>query len=232
MPSYIEESFAPKILRLRVKVLGEGIAVFKRNLLRIAYHPGLLEDYTSCRLISLDKNLGIRPIGVGDGLRRIVGKTITGFLKKEIRGAVGPLQVCAGNRAGSEAAINSTSQGFAEEGSHGILLIDASNTFNQMNRSVALHNIQIICKEMSLYIINTYRCPWRLLICGGDEILPQEGRTQGDPLTMPCFSVNTPVMIQSLRTSIPGVKQVWLADDSAGLDKLCLYITGTTTCDR
>ena len=126
-------------------------------------------------------------------------------MKEEIRGAVGPLQVCAGHSAGSEAAIFSMSQGFAEEGTDGILIIDASNGFNQMNRSVALHNIQIICKEMSLYITNTYRGPSRLLICGGDKILSQEGTTQGDPLVMPMYSVNTSVMIQSLRTSIPGV---------------------------
>ena len=30
------------------------------------------------------------------------------------------------------------------------------------------------------------------------------------------YSINTSIMIQSLRTSTPGVKQVWLADDSAG----------------
>ena len=80
-------------------------------------------------------------------------KTIAGFLKKEINGAASPLQVCAGRSAGSEAAIHAMSQTFVEEGTNGILLIDASNVFNQMNRSVALHNIQITCKEMSLYII-------------------------------------------------------------------------------
>ena len=47
------------------------------------------------------------------------------------------------------------------------MLIDASNAFNQMNRSAALDNIQIMCKEMALYVINTYRSPSRLFICGG-----------------------------------------------------------------
>ena len=56
------------------KVLREEIAVFARNLLKIAYHPSWLEGYTSCRLIPLDKNPGIRPIGVGEVLRRIIGK--------------------------------------------------------------------------------------------------------------------------------------------------------------
>ena len=42
------------------KVLREEIAVFIRNLLKIAYHPSLLEGYTSCRLIRLYKNPAIR----------------------------------------------------------------------------------------------------------------------------------------------------------------------------
>ena len=65
-----------KNFKVEGKVLREEIAVFTRNLLKIAYHPFLLEGYTSCRLIRLDKNPGIRPIGVGEVLRRIVGKTI------------------------------------------------------------------------------------------------------------------------------------------------------------
>ena len=116
--------------------------------------------------------------------------------------------------------IHAMSQVFVEEGTDGILLMDASNAFNQMNRSVALHNIQITCKEMSLYIINTYRSPSRLFVCGGGDILSQEGTTQGDLLAMPWYSINTSIMIQSLRTSTPGVKQVWLADDSAGGGKI------------
>ena len=63
------------------------------------------------------------------------------------------------------------SQVFVEEGRDGILLIDTSNAFNQRNRSVALHNIQITCKEISLYIINTYRSPSRLFICDEGEII-------------------------------------------------------------
>ena len=174
----------------------------------------------SCRLIPLDKNPGIRPIGVGEVLRRIIGKTVTSFLKKDIKEAVGPLQVCAGYSAGVGAAIHTMSHVFDEEETDGILLIDATNAFSQMNKAVAMHNLQITCNKMSMYIINTYRSLSRLFICGGGEILSQEGTTQGDPLAMPWYSVNTFIMFQSLSLNIPEVKQVWLADDSAGGGRL------------
>ena len=63
------------------KILREEISVFTRNLLKKLYHPFLLEAFTSYGLIPLDKNPGIRPVGVGEVLRRIVGKMVSGFLK-------------------------------------------------------------------------------------------------------------------------------------------------------
>ena len=69
---------------------------------------------------------------------------------------------------------------------------------------------------MALYVINTYRSPSRLFVCGGGEILSREGTTQGDSLAMPWYALNTSIMIQNLRDHCPLVKQVWLADDSAG----------------
>ena len=58
-----------KNLKTEGKVFREEVAVFTRNLRKIAYHPSLLEGYTSYRLTPLDKNPGIRPIGVGEVLR-------------------------------------------------------------------------------------------------------------------------------------------------------------------
>ena len=138
------------------------------------------------------------------------------MFKEEIKEAAGPLQVCAGHSAGSEAAIHAMNQVFNEEGADEVLLIDAINAFNQMNRAVAMHNIRITCKEIALYIINTYRSPSRLFINDGGEISSQEGTTQGHPLPMTWYAINTVHMITSLKASIPQVKQVWLADDSTG----------------
>ena len=66
----------------------------------------------------------------------------------------------------------------------GVLLIDASNAFNALNRQAALHNIRIQCPIIATYAINTYRLSARLFITGGQEILSAEGTTQGKPLAM------------------------------------------------
>ena len=101
-----------------------------------------------------------------------------------------------------------------EESSQGVLLIDASNAFNSLNRRVALHNVQILCPRASTILINTYRCPSRLFITGGGETQSQEGTTQGDPLAMPFYAVSTSLLI-SLK-----VRQVWLADDASAAESL------------
>ena len=54
-----------------------------------------LEAFLSCRLIPLDKNPGLRPIGVGEVLRRIAGKAVVNIIREDILKSVGSLQVCA-----------------------------------------------------------------------------------------------------------------------------------------
>ena len=153
-------------------------------------------------------------------LRRIIGKTISRSINKNIKEAAGPLQTCAGHGAGAEAAIHAMREIFHDEGTDGVLLIDASNAFNCLNRLVALHNIQVTCPIIATYIINTYRQHSVLFVAGGKQILSMEGTTQGDPLAMAWYSLSTGVLIDTLRAQIPSVKQVWLADDASAAGKL------------
>ena len=64
---------------------------------------------------------------------------------EEIQEAVGALQVCAGNQAGSEAAIHAMRETFEDPCTEAALLVDASNAFKTLNRKVALLNIQKRC---------------------------------------------------------------------------------------
>ena len=198
------------------KELREEIALFACKIGTEVVDPETLEAYVSCRLIPLNKDPGIRPIGVGEVLRRIVGKSISWCLKDEIQEAAGPLQMSSGLEGGSEAAIHAMRNIFETESADGVILVDASNAFNSMNRTVALHNIQYICPPLAVVLINTYRRPSRLILPGGKEILSLEGTTQGDPLAMQFYALTVTPLITTLRILIPEVSQVWLADDATG----------------
>ena len=65
-----------------------------------------LEAFLACRLIPLDKNPGLRPIGIGEVLRRIAVKVVVTHFRTAIVTSVGSLQVCAEQEAGCEAIIH------------------------------------------------------------------------------------------------------------------------------
>ena len=71
-----------------------------------------------------------------------------------------------------------------------ILLVDASNAFNNLNRQVALANISVNCPAMLPVLANTYRQP-SFLFVGGEVLISKEGTTQGDPLAMPMYALAT-----------------------------------------
>ena len=66
----------------------------------------------ACRLIPLDKMPGLRPIGIGEVLRRIIGKVVKRSFREEISECTGALQMCTGKPAGCEAAIHGMRQIF------------------------------------------------------------------------------------------------------------------------
>ena len=162
--------------------LCESVALLARKLCTELVDPDPLAAFISCRLIPLDKNPGIRPIGIGEVLRRVIGKSVTTLLKPEILAATAPLQAAAGLQGGVEAAIHSLRTMYEDEDTHGILLVDADNAFNRLNRKVALHNTSVVCPELYKYLVNTYRKAARLYIpnSNGLYILSQEGTTQGE----------------------------------------------------
>ena len=134
----------------------------------------------------------------------------------DIEEAAGPLQVCAGQDGGCEAAVHAMREIFKTPNSEAVLLVDATNAFNSLNRQAALHNITVSCPPLAQILINTYRAPIRMIIPGNCEIASTEGTTQVDPLAMAMYALAITPLIHQLRSSCPRVQQVWFANDATG----------------
>ena len=139
------------------------------------------------------------------------------FIGDDIRDAVGSLQLCAGHDNGIEAAIHAMRAVVDNPMTEAILLADASNAFNCLNREVCLRNIQQLCPSLAPMVINTYRQPSKLFV-DGEVISSCEGTTQGDPIAMPMYALGVLPLIKSVAT--PDATQVWYADDSGSGGKL------------
>ena len=58
--------------------------------------PAGLSPFLACRLIALDKNPGVRPIGMCETARRIIAKAILSVTRGDIEDVAGSLNLCAG----------------------------------------------------------------------------------------------------------------------------------------
>ena len=172
-----------------------------------------LSALLACRLIALDKCPGVRPIGICETARRIISKAVPQVTRANLQEAAGSLQLCAGQIAGIEAAVHAMKEAFLKEETEAVLLVDASNAFNSLNREAALHNIRHLCPILSTILINIYREATDLLV-DGIVLASEEGTTQGDPLAMPMYALATIPLITRVGES-SNVVQVWYADDAS-----------------
>ena len=120
-----------------------------------------MKPLTAYRLIAIDKCPGVRPTGIGGVSRWIMSKAILAFINADIQEVVGgSYQLCVGQACGCEVAIHALSNLFekdTKDTTEGVLLVDASNAFNNLNRKATLMNVRRICPSFAAILTNTYR---------------------------------------------------------------------------
>ena len=144
----------------------------------------------SGRLIALNKQPGIRPVGVGETWRRMMAKCLLKVAGPEAKTACGTTQLAAGLEAGVEGAIHAMRvlwEDHKKEEDWGFLLIDARNAFNEENRTAMLWAVRHECPSGAQFTFNCY-CHWGTLVVRdiGDRsdhfLHSKEGVIQGTPL--------------------------------------------------
>ena len=125
------------------------------------------------RLIALDKNPGVHPIAIREVLRRIISKAVAVVTRSDIESICQADQLCSGVGAGIEAAVHCVRELFEDMANDGcgLLLVDAKNAFNSVNRCASLWNARILWPRGARYLFNTYRGFSKLWISGSSEFL-------------------------------------------------------------
>lgn len=136
----------------------------------------------------------------------------------EVRGACRQNQLCGGLSGGIEGAVHVMNSMFEENATDnskwGLLLVDAKNAFNAVNRIIALWYARMYWPSCARFLFNTYKGQAELVLQGnGSNLFSMEGVTQGDPLAMLLYGISTLPLIDILRGV--GVRQCWYADDSS-----------------
>ena len=66
---------------------------------------------------------------------------------------------------------------FNEDNTEAVLMVDASNAFNSINREAILHNTKMLCPVLAMFINNCYSIPSDLFVQGGKHLKSLEGTT-------------------------------------------------------
>ena len=178
--------------------------------------PSTVEPLLASRLIPLDKGEGAtdQTYRCRRGDEKDYG--VMNVARDDVIASSGSLQLSTSQQAGNEAAVHAMNAIFEEENTDAVLLIDASNAFNSLNRASALYNIRIVCPVIATYAINTYRRQTRLFITGGKELTSAEGTKQGVPIAMAIYALSAQPLISILQ-NLSGAKPCWFADDASGI---------------
>ncbi|HEY9815494.1 MAG TPA: hypothetical protein V6D20_06805, partial [Candidatus Obscuribacterales bacterium] len=188
----------------------------------------------SCCLIALDKNPGVRPIGIGHIWRRMIAKCFLAVAGPSATEVCGVDQLCVGLQAGIEGAVHAASQFWKEHATDddfGFLCIDAKNAFNEMNRVTMLWTIRHEWPQGALFTFNCYK-HWIRLVAhdpSGNTFVfySKVGVTQGDPLGMYAYGIGLLPLIRLLKQEFPTILfQGWYANDgsaAASIPLLCKF---------
>ena len=206
-PSPIKSDFALKGLVGVINLLAAGRA--PRSIIPFLCGASLL----ACQ----KKDGGLRPIAVGEVLRRLTSKCVVRAVQSEAVTILSPLQVGVGVSAGCEAIVHSLASilndGSILPESRCTLLVDFSNAFNSIDRGLMFEEARARIPSMSSWLECCYSSQ-PLLLLGEHSILSCCGVQQGDPLGPLGFAVALHPIIEKFKREVPGLLlNSWYLDD-------------------
>ena len=166
-------------------------------------------------LASKKKSGGLRPIAVGEVLRRLTSKCLAASARSEVLNRLLPHQLGVGVKGGCETIIHSVSNLLSSNppGRCWVLLVDFSNAFNSFDREAMFREFRQHAPSLSPWIESCYSGQPNLLL-GEHSIRSCCGVQQGDPLGPLGFALVLQPVIERIKEKVAGLSlNAWYLDD-------------------
>ena len=178
--------------------------------------PLIVAPYLSgaCLHAGLKKDGGIRPIAVGNILRRLTSKCVMRGVADRAANLLGPHQLGVGVRGGLEAIIHSMRH-VVEGGQVDtmVLQLDLINAFNCCDCDSAFHVVEDIFPDILQWVLTCYGSDAELIF-GKTIISSTTGFHQGDPLAGFLFSLTLHPIVEMIQQQVPTlIANEWYLDD-------------------
>ena len=136
----------------------------------------------AARLVPFSKKAGgIRPVAVGEVLRRLCGKILLQIHTSSLVSALAPLQMGVGMKGATEAITRRLQRELSADRDLCVLQVDMSNAFNSVDRHTMLHRVHTVVPGLSVWAHFCYSQLSHLFV-GDRTISSERGTQQGDPL--------------------------------------------------
>ena len=161
--------------------------------------------FFGANLIALNKKEGgIRPIAVGNTLRRLASKCACPHILSSLEVSLAPRQLGYGTPMGSEAAVHAARcylESMSTSSNKLMLKLDFRNAFNSLRRDKMLFSVSELAPTFYQYILSSYGKP-SCLYCGDHIIQSAEGVQQGDPVGPLLFCLSIHQLVSKLQSEL------------------------------
>ena len=159
---------------------------------------------------------GLRPIAIGETIRRLVSKCCCEATTEDAKIIFGPLQVGVATQGGAEASVHAVRQlakEFGEDPGKIMLKVDFSNAFNVVDRTEMIAQVYDKLPGLYRWVEYCYSHPAHLFF-GSCVLQSASGVQQGDPLGPLLFSLVLHPLALKIQAEFPNLDLcVWYLDD-------------------